>query len=352
MRTVVARHPYQINHSSSVLRKPRDGRIRPRVWTPSRAHQNCTKPDYISDETQPLADCRILAPFGVSVNGESMLPRLLYTWRVVRTQKAGLAAVRSKARWRTGTHQRGLFLSSDSAFRLAGEPSGALDAIGASVLPTAGQSRVEFGAVSEAGIADLLLGVCEESGLGRAWGVSVITGEAFSGAVMRGHAAAPRMPANEELSRRLLREERRHARTTRVAQRAEPPPTRRTDASPWQGEAAALARMGYVPIGGGGDSGVGARATGEIDGAAVEGTAGMHCHAALEISAGEMRFWINSLPLPLEPIRGLPSAVRPWARLEAAGDSVEIISVKLLEWGVLKGKPSPSPGRWRGKRAS
>jgi hypothetical protein len=274
--------------------------------------------------------------------------RLRNYWRVTRTQRACLAAVRSKARWRTGTHHRGLFLSSDSAFRLSGEPFGPLDAVGASVLPTAGEFRVEFGAVSETGGSDLLLGVCEESGLGRAWGVSVVTGEAFSGQVMRGHAAVPRMPGNEELARRLSREERRHASAQRGADR---PPTGRAGASPGQRGAAALARMGYSPISGGGGLEVEARTAAAIDGAAAGGDSGTHCHAALEISGGEIRFWINSVPLSLEPMRGLPSAVRPWARLEGAGDSVEIISVRLMEWGVLKGEAGAWPARRRGKRA-
>ena len=267
--------------------------------------------------------------------------RLLRPPSVWRVQAAGLAAVHSKARWHTGAISRGLFLSNDSATRLRGDP-GAIDALGADILPTAGESSIEFAVMCETGSADVFVGVCEEGGLGRAWGVSALTSKAFSGQVLP-RMAATRMPDNKELTKRMLKSERRWLREQRAAAGAEPPSGGK-GTTVRDRQAQVLARQGYTPLGS--EPGAGAEAE---EGAEAEGSSplAMHCMFTMEISAGQVHFWRDSVRMELESPLGLPSAVRPWARLEGAGDSVEILDVKLLDWGIFKPGPRRQPRRRR-----
>lgn len=256
---------------------------------------------------------------------------------VLRLPSATLAALRSRGRWRTGSHTRGLFVSKDSVHRLSGLPRGPLDAIGAGLLPTAGECRIEFGALSDSGGSGIILGVCDESGLERAWGVSMLTGDAFCGPVIRGEVPVSMMPENDELVKRLLRQERRWLQKQRSNRTQQP--RYEEDDSPKGDELRPPTPLARPPISAGH---VGSQKADLPMCAHIGGDSAIEsCHLVLEISAGELHFWRNSLPLSVGPFGNLPSAVRPWARLDAEGDSVEIIAVKLFDWGVA-GKTTKS----------
>ncbi|EOD14691.1 hypothetical protein EMIHUDRAFT_197199 [Emiliania huxleyi CCMP1516] len=184
----------------------------------------------------------------------------------------------TRSRWRTGELTRGLFLSGTTATRLPGDCAAHIDAFGSDVLPTAGAVRVDVAAISELGDTDLVVGVCEESCVGRAWGVSLLRRALVTAAVdRRAQQALRRQHANAEMAHRARLE---------------------------AGTAPPLAADRERRTRGSG-----------------------HAHGLLcfEIEGGELTFYSDGERVDLPPLRGLPPAVRPWARLSAAGDSAEIL---------------------------
>lgn len=308
----------------------------------------------------------------------------------------------TRSRWRTGELTRGLFLSGTTATRLPGDCAAHIDAFGSDVLPTAGAVRVDVAAISELGDTDLVVGVCEESCVGRAWGVSLLRRALVTAAVdRRAQQALRRQHANAEMAHRARLEagtapplaadrERRtrglgyvvcrsgesgssggrcgaqrpcergrrlssHGRATRrrrarlaavaaarlclAGRRRAAALLKPTDSLP---PCPALPCSACLPGG--------ARAPLSPHPRRSPQAHGLLC---FEIEGGELTFYSDGERVDLPPLRGLPPAVRPWARLSAAGDSAEILQVRLVEWGVgRRAGEAGEAGRRRRRRPS